>query len=313
LQDNHREQILSVSPDLVLVEVPAHQVGHVEGIEVLLAEGGNRAHYAGELDWEDYVKFFTHSLKWVQLCSTGFSDNITPQVLDGSVTLTNAPGLHTNPIAESVLAAMLDHAKNLRQRRVDQKNHEWNRLQNEELHGRTVCIIGLGKIGRKVADICAAFGMRVCGARRCLEPVENVELVFPMDRLDAHLHEADYVVLALPLTTDTEELLGQHQFYAMKQSAYLINVGRGKCIAESAMISALRERRIAGAYLDAFVEEPLRSDHPLWEMDNVLLVPHDSHSSPHIGDRMVDIFCENLERYVSGKSLANVCDPSKGY
>lgn len=313
LQDSHREQILSVSPDLDLVEIPAHEVGDVEGVEVLLAEGGNRTHYAGELDWEDYCKFFTPCLKWIQLCSTGFSDNITPQILDGSVTLTNAPGLHTNPIAESVLAAMLHHAKNLQQRRIDQRNREWNRLENDELYGRTVCILGLGKIGRKVAALCSAFGMRVFGAKRNIEPVENVEMVVPMDKLDEHLREADYIVLALPLTPKTENLLGAREFAAMKETAYLINIGRGKCIEESAMVSALQESRIAGAYLDAFVEEPLHADHPLWEMDNVLLVPHDSHSSPHIGDRMVDIFCANLTRYVQGQDLQNVCDPQKGY
>jgi phosphoglycerate dehydrogenase-like enzyme len=114
LLERHRRQILNVSPQVDLVEIPQKDVhtheGMIEGVEVLLAEGGNRVHYGEELDWEDYTKFFTPSLKWVQLCSTGFSDNITPEVLRGEVVLTNAPGIHTIPIAESVIAAMLDHA-----------------------------------------------------------------------------------------------------------------------------------------------------------------------------------------------------------
>ena len=122
LQAHHKAQILAVSPRVHLIEIPAREVKHtdIREIEVLLAEGGNRTHYAGELDWDDYLRFFTPALKWVQLCSTGFSDNITPEILEKRVTLTNAPGLHTLPIAESVLAAMLAHAKNFKQRRQDQ-------------------------------------------------------------------------------------------------------------------------------------------------------------------------------------------------
>jgi phosphoglycerate dehydrogenase-like enzyme len=127
------------------------------------------------------------------------------------------------------------------------------------------------------------------------------------------LPEADYVVLALPNTAETEGMLGESEFRTMRSSAYLINIGRGKVVDEPMMIEALREKWIAGAYLDAFVEEPLPESHPLWDMENVLLVPHDSHSSPHIGDRMVDIFCSNLKRYVKGGQLEHVCDPAKGY
>ena len=123
LGEKHRSQILDISPRIRLQEIPAQQVKDTFGIEVLLAEGGNRSHYPGELDRADYEAFFTPSLKWVQICSTGFSDNVTAQIIDGRVILTNAQGLHTVPIAESVLAAMLAHAKNLAQRRIDQRAH----------------------------------------------------------------------------------------------------------------------------------------------------------------------------------------------
>ena len=313
LQEQHKEEILSISSDIELVEIPAHLVDDVKGFHAILAEGGNRTHYPGELDWVDYLKFFTPTLKWVQLCSTGFSDNVTLDVLQGTVTLTNAPGLHTIPIAESVLAAILDHAKRLRQRRIDQENRDWNRLENEELHGRTVLFVGLGQIGKLAASLCKVFGMKVIGTKQRVESVENVDAVFPVNELLKHLPEANYVVLALPHTSETEHLLGEEEFRAMNESAYMINIGRGKVVDESAMVRALRENWIAGAYLDAFVEEPLPTSHQLWDLENVLLVPHDSHSSPHIGDRMVDIFCANLRRFVSGEPLENVCDPEKGY
>jgi phosphoglycerate dehydrogenase-like enzyme len=313
LRESHRKQILDISPRIDLVEIPAHRVTNVEGIEIALAEGGNRTNYPGELDRKDYEAFFTPSLKWVQLCSTGFSDNITESIVEGRVTLTNAPGLHTKPIAESVLAAMLDHAKNFGQRRVDQQAHAWRRLDNDELCGRTVLIIGLGNIGKAVARLCGAFEMTVIGTKRSVEPVANVDTVFATDELAGHLSSADYIVISAPLTAQTECLLDDEAFAAMKSSAYLVNVGRGRVVKESALIAALEEQRIAGAYLDAFDHEPLDDKHPLWNMDKVFIVPHDSHSSPFIGDRMVDIFCDNLRRYVAGEPLLNICDPQKGY
>jgi D-2-hydroxyacid dehydrogenase (NADP+) len=316
LLDRHRKQILAVSTDVELVELPetiVHGMKSVENIEVVLAEGGNTTHYAGELDREDYEKFFTPSLKWVQLCSTGFSDNITPEILDGRVTLTNSPGIHTIPIAESVLAAMLEHAKRFSQRRVDQRGRLWRQVHCSDLEGTTVLLIGLGNIGKRIARLCKAFDMRVIGTKRRPGPVENVDHAFPADDLKKHLPEADYVVVVAPHTPETEGLLGEEEFEAMKNTCYFINVGRGMVADEAAMTRALREKRIGGAYLDCFAVEPLPVDNSLWGLDNVFLVPHDSHSSPKIGDRLVSQFCVNLRRYVAGEPLLNVCDPHRGY
>jgi len=313
LQEKHRRRILETSPDIELIEAPADRVKGDEEAEVVFAEGGNRAHYPGELDWEDYQRLFTPSLRWVQLCSTGFSDNITPEIIDGRVTLTNAPGLHTVPIAESVVTAMLDHAKKLKQRRVDQEAHLWTQLKNDELYGCTVLLIGLGNIGKRVARLCKAFDMTVIGTKRRVEPVPCVDRVFPTEKLRDNLPEADYVAVAAPLTPETEHMLREAEFKAMKPSSYFINVGRGRIAHEPSLLRALRGSWIAGAYLDVFEAEPLPADHPLWDMENVFLVPHDSHSSPYIGDRVVDIFCDNLRRYVDGEPLLHVCDPERGY
>jgi phosphoglycerate dehydrogenase-like enzyme len=313
LQDHHRARILEVAPHVELREIPAYEVRDVDDVEILLAEGGNRVHYHGELDWPDYQRFFTRSLKWVQLCSTGFSDNITPQVRDGSVALTNAPGLHTTAIAESVLAAMLDHVKRLKARRRHQQRHAWVPLAADELEGRVALIVGLGRIGQRVAGLCRGFGMTVVGTKRSPAALAHVDTVFPPDDLHAHLPAADFVVLAAPHTPETVGLLGRAELAALKPSAYLINVGRGSTVDEGALVDALTGGRLAGAYLDAFTEEPLPDTHPLWDLDNVLVVPHDSHSSPHIGDRTVDLFCANLRRYVAGLPLEHVCDPARGY
>jgi phosphoglycerate dehydrogenase-like enzyme len=317
LQEKHRRQIEAVSPGIELVEMPQGEVhgvkGMVEGVEVLLAEGGNTIHYGEELDREDYLKFFTPSLRWVQLCSTGFSDNITPEIVNGEVAITNALGIHTIPIAESVVAAMLDHAKMLKQRRIDQSDHVWGNVRLSELYGSTVLLLGLGNIGKRVAKLCKSFDMNVIGTKRRVEEVENVDLLFPPEELKRYLPEADYVVIAAPLTPSTENMVGREEFEAMKDSSYLINVGRGRIVDEAAMVEALKGGSIGGAYLDCHVEEPLPADHPLWDMDSVLVIPHDSHSSPYIGDRIVDIFCENLRRYMKGEPLLHVCDPARGY
>lgn len=313
LSDKHKKQILSLSSDIELFEIPAHKVNNVSGIEVVLAEGGNRVHYPGELDWAEYQKFFSPSLRWVQLCSTGFSNNITPDVLSGRVTLTNAPDLHTIPIAESVMAAMLDHAKRLKQRRIDQGNHEWNQLRCDELYNRTILIIGLGNIGKRVARLGKSFGMNVIGTKRKIQNVENVDKVFNNTDIKNYLSKADYVIVAAPLTPETENMLGQKELETMKSSAYLINIGRGKIVHEPSLIKALKENWIAGAYLDCLAVEPLTIDHVFWDMKNVFLIPHDSHSSPYIGSRVVNIFCDNLQLYLEGKPLKNVCDPLKGY
>lgn len=317
LTEEQRRRIEAVSPDVELVEMPQSEVheveGNIGGVEVLLAEGGNRVHYGEELDWEDYLKFFTPSLKWVMLCSTGFTQNIAPAIARGEVTLTNSPGIHTIPIAEGVLASMLDHAKLLKQRREDQEERLWAQRNCTELHGGTVLLIGLGNIGRRVAHLCKAFGMNVTGTKRRVEPVENVDHVFPVKELVKNLPEADYIVIAAPITPLTERLIGEREFRVMKDTAYLINVGRGRIVDEPAMIKALEEKRIGGAYLDCHVNEPLSPDHPLWGMENVFIVPHDSHSSPYIGDRIVDIFCDNLKRYSDGEPLLNICDLKRGY
>ena len=313
LTEEHKETLQAVSSEIELREIPAHKVQDNMDFEVVLAEGGNRTHYPGELDWTDYQKFFTPSLRWVQLCSTGFSDNITSEIMDGKVILTNSPGIHTIPIVESVVAAMLDHAKNLKQRRVDQASRVWRQLRNRELSGRTVLLIGVGNIGSRVASICKILGMKVVGTKRHPEPLSNVDNVFPVSELSSQLSRADYVVVAAPLTPETEHLLGEREFRAMKESSYFINVARGRIAHEPSLVQALEEGWIAGAYLDVFDSEPLPRDHPFWGMENVLLVPHDSHSSPHIGDRVVEIFAENLRRYVRGEPLLHICDPVKGY
>ncbi len=140
-----------------------------------------------------------------------------------------------------------------------------------------------------------------------------VDEVFEIDVLHERLSQADYLVIAVPLTSATEDLIDRQTFQRMKTSAYLVNVGRGAIVNEPALIEALQAGTIGGAFLDAHVVEPLPKDHPLWRAPNTTVISHDSHSSPKIGERMVELFAKNLERYVAGLPLVNQCDISRGY
>ena len=155
--------------------------------------------------------------------------------------MARAPSIHTIPIAESVIAAMLDHVKKLKQRRIDQKANQWNQLKCDELYNQTVLIIGLGNIGKRVAKLCKAFDMRVIGTKRKVEEIKNVDKVFSISELTKHLPEADYIIVAAPLTPETKYLLGEPEFSAMKKNAYYINIGRGAIADGNSLIKAQRK------------------------------------------------------------------------
>jgi phosphoglycerate dehydrogenase-like enzyme len=183
------------------------------------------------------------------------------------------------------------------------------------LAGATLGLIGLGSIGREVAGRASALGMRVIGAREHAEREKppGIDEVFSSDRLDQMLPQCDYVVLAAPLTPATRGLMNARRLRAMKPDAYVINVGRGPLIAAADLVEALKERRIAGAALDVFEQEPLPEDSPLWNLDHLLITPHTAALTEKLWQRHYHLFCQNLRRYGEGKPLLFVVDKQKGY
>ncbi|HET8679997.1 MAG TPA: D-2-hydroxyacid dehydrogenase, partial [bacterium] len=164
-----------------------------------------------------------------------------------------------------------------------------------------------------LAQRAAAFGMRVIGTKRAPEPIAHVEHVYPPEETDEVLRAADFLVILLPLTPQTRGLIDGRALGLMKPNAVLINVGRGPIVQEAALIEALRTGGIAGAGLDVFDREPLPTDSPFYQMENVIVTPHVSGASPTYLDRAIPLFCENLRRYVTGAPLLNVVDPARGY
>jgi phosphoglycerate dehydrogenase-like enzyme len=209
-----------------------------------------------------------------------------------------------------------------------QAERTWQPLESRELRDVTVGIVGLGSLGRAVGALATAFGCRVLATRRRPEAGAHavdgagdepylgtvmLDRVLPPEQLPELLAESDLVVLAAPLTEDTNGLIGEDAIAALKPGAWVINVARGELIDDFALGRALREGRVGGAVLDTFREEPLPPQSPLYDLPNVILTPHTSWSSTRVLDRSVDLFCENLRRYAAGRPLVNVIDPDAGY
>jgi D-2-hydroxyacid dehydrogenase (NADP+) len=255
-------------------------------------------------------------LKWIQTMSAGIDRFLDAEMVASPVTLTNVSGIHATPIGEFVLGLMLMFAKNALMHFRMKQEKQWKRLPPSILRSRTVGIVGLGSIGREVARLAKAFGMRVLATRRTAKGegrARNVDLLLPANQLRRLLEESDFVVLAVPATAETRRLIGEEELRAMKSTAFLINISRGETVDEGALTRALEESWIAGAGLDVFVTEPLPPDSRLWELPNVIFSPHVAGGMEEYSERATERFVENLRRYVEGKKLRNVVDKKRGY
>ena len=263
-------------------------------------------------------------LRWLQYPGAGI-DALQPTGLlapDSGVIITTATGIHSTAISEYVFGSMLMFNWNWPQMVRLQDGHVWARSANwynlggRELADLTLGIVGLGSIGRRIAQLGRAFGMHVIAMRRSSAEGEkdaDVDQVFSAGQLHALLSKSDYVVISVPLTPQTEKLIGEAELRAMRPNAYLVNIARGRVIDEQALIRALREGWIAGAGLDVAEEEPLPPESPLYSMPNVILTPHISGASVHYDERLAALFAENLRRFRAGQPLKNLYDPSRGY
>jgi phosphoglycerate dehydrogenase-like enzyme len=245
------------------------------------------------------------NVRWIHTLAAGVEFLPFDLLRRSEITVTNSRGLYADALAEFTIAAMLCFAKDLPRLLRNQEQKRWEPFTVTRLEGQTVGIIGYGGIGHAVSRRASALGMHVLTVRRRQEPGDPT--------LEEVLAQSDYVVLCTPLTPNTRRLISRERIAAMKPSAVFINVGRGATVDQDALVDALREHRIRGAALDVFDAEPLRADHPLWQLDNVLISPH---SADHTDDshlRAMHFFIENLRRFRAGESLENVVDKSEQY
>jgi phosphoglycerate dehydrogenase-like enzyme len=209
--------------------------------------------------------------------------------------------------------AMLQHAKGLERLRRDKAAKTWRQAHAGTLEGATLCIVGMGNIGRAIAHRVRPFGTRVVGVKRTVREDDpawrHADELYATDRLHDSLGEADYVAVTLPGTRETRHLVDAAAIGAMKPGAYFVNVGRGTVVDEEALVEGLKNGHLSGAALDVFEVEPLPEESPLWELENVIISPHATDMVPSIiNKRQTDLFCENLRRYLDGDSLVNVLD-----
>lgn len=253
-------------------------------------------------------------LRWLQSTSAGIGQMVKRVGLDQTdITFTTASGVHARPLADFCLMAMLMFAKDYFRMERDRSARRWERYCGQELTGKTLAVIGLGRVGQEIARHGKRMDMRVVGTRRSGGPLEGVDKIFEHSELHAMLGETDFLVIAAPHTPETEGMIGEAELAAMKPSAVLINVGRGVIVDEDALIRALRDQRLAGAALDVARDEPPPDDSPLWKLPNVILSPHSASTVTQEDERIIEIFCDNLRRYLSGQPLRNVLDKKKLY
>lgn len=268
-------------------------------------------------------EWFAHCrrLRWIQFLGAGIEGSLSPELLASDIILTNASGVHAIPIAEHVFGMMLMSARGLHRCVRQQLHADWNRdgfrEQVRELYGATLGVVGLGAIGTAVAERGKAFGMRVLATRRHpqRQVAEAVDVLLSPSQLPDLLRESEYVVLCVPLTRETQHLIGEAELRQMRRDAILINISRGAVVDQPALIRALQEGWIAGAGLDVFDPEPLPADSPLWRLPNVIISPHVSGVTPHYGTRAAEIFLRNLHAFLADDfaSMLNVVDKQAGY
>ena len=255
-------------------------------------------------------------LKWIHVMSAGLETLPFPKLQDRGILLTNVRGIHAIPMAEYTFAAMLHISRRMGELAQAQREKRWaKRLRVTELWDKSLGIVGVGAIGREIARRARVFGMYTLGVNRDGRSVEGVDETWATHDLKKVLARSDFVVVAVPLIPSTRRLIDREAIDSMKETAYLINVARGPVVDEAALAEALEQKRIAGAVLDVFDEEPLPEDHPFWTMDNVMVTPHISGLSPMYMTRGVDLFIENLSYYTRGEieKMQNVIDVTRQY
>jgi phosphoglycerate dehydrogenase-like enzyme len=241
------------------------------------------------------------NLEWFQVVTAGVGHLPTEQLRETGAVLTNASGVHAEPVAEQVFGYLLTFERDLTSAHEQQRRHEFRHYLAGELKGKTLGILGVGAIGERVAELGQAFGMAVLGTKR--DPSEGSEFVDDLRGSDATQWvsaRSDYLVVACPLTEETHHLVGAEELASMPSDAVLVNTARGAVVDTEELLLALQQGRLGGAALDVFETEPLPSDSPLWNLSNVLITPHVAGGTEQYWDRCADIFAQNYEAFTAG-------------
>jgi phosphoglycerate dehydrogenase-like enzyme len=331
LDQSHADRIAAAEPERVNVMYEpeilptTRYVADHHGPHRQLTDA-QRAHWASllsrsevsfDFDWEQPKEMLRRApkLRWVQSTSSGIGPMLeTIGVAASDLLVTNAAGIHAQPLAEFVITAALYFTKELPRINALKSEKRWERYCGYEIAGTRMLVVGMGGVGRRVAELASGLGIEVIGHRRKLDDIPpGVARMVDADGLDAELPEVDFLVLIAPDTSLTRNLIDRRRLERLPERAVIINIGRGSIIDEPAMIEMLSSGRLRGAGLDVFAKEPLPTTSPLWDLPNVLLVPHSASTVHPENDRLVDLFIENLHRYLDGRPLINVFNRERKY
>ena len=260
------------------------------------------------------------NVRWIQATSAGIGDYVRRMGYAASMPntiFTTASGVHARPLAEFCLMVLIAFHKKLLPTLRDQRQKHWERFAAGELTGQTLVVVGVGRIGREIARLGKSLDMHVIGVKRSPAAVDPAalhldEVCGPSD-LHRVLPRAQNLVLIAPHTPETERMIGRTELALLPRDAVFINIGRGALVDEDALVDALRSGHLLGAGLDVFRQEPLPAESPLWEMENVIVYPHSASTSYLENGRIVDLFCQNLRRYLDGEPLLNRLDTTLGF
>ncbi|WP_435067297.1 D-2-hydroxyacid dehydrogenase [Haloplanus sp. C73] len=253
-------------------------------------------------------QFLDAGLDWIHSIQAGVDRFPFDELREREIALTNSTGIHGDVVGETTMGVLLAFARRLHVHRSNQEQGEWRQPEWDEafaLRRESVCVVGLGTLGQGVATRAAALGMDVTGVKRTPTPVDGVDDVYPPAELHDAIADARFVVLAVPLTDDTEGMISDAEFETMRDDAYLVNVARGPVVDEDALVDAVESESIAGAGLDVFETEPLPEDSPLWDRENVIVTPHAAAFTDEYYERVATIVRENVRRLAAGESLTN--------
>ncbi len=252
-------------------------------------------------------------LRWAQCMMAGVEAWIALSDLPGNLVLTCARGTHTESMPENIIGALLYVAKPYAAAAENQKQGKWVQTLAQPLTGKTLGILGLGAIGQGVARLAVALGMRVVGTKRRPEPMANVAEVLPPERTPEVLAQSDFVLLLLPATPQTDNFINAERLAMMKPGAWLLNFGRGHVIKDDDLVAAVKTKKIAGALLDVFRQEPLPAGHSFWATEGIIVLPHIGGPHPQRDRFVARLFVDNLGRFLDGKPLKEVVDRNAGY
>jgi phosphoglycerate dehydrogenase-like enzyme len=252
-------------------------------------------------------------LRWAQAMMAGVESWIALPDLPENLVLTCARGTHKESMPENIIGALLYVAKPYAAAVENQKQGKWVQTVAQPLAGKTLGILGLGAIGQEVARLAAALGIRVIGTRRRPEPMAHAAEVWPAERTPEVLAQSDFLLLLLPATRDTDNFINAERLGMMKPGAWLLNFGRGHVIKDDDLVAAVKAKKIAGAMLDVFRQEPLPADHLFWTTEGIIVLPHIGGPHPQRDKIVARLFVDNLGRFLDGKPLKEVVDRKAGY